>query len=160
MHTSIKLFLLLLLGIPLYYCNNPSMKNNNTTCREPSITCKSDTCRFVHIFDKKGNFVVAHTLDAMSNSTFSFAWDGKDCNGSQVPCGKYISKIYLSASGKTDTFSQNIFVRGQNSEYATGRAACNSLHASCTGTYEELNSYTIDTNGVSIPDSIGCICCQ
>jgi hypothetical protein len=73
-------------------------------------------------------------------------WNGKDCNGDSVACGKYqIEFVYQGQH-----ISEDITVAGPGAVMKHDQSSCDSLRKVCTGfIYEEKT-----------PQGYACVCCQ
>lgn len=143
---------LLLLIFPLFFCNDPSKPAVN--CEGPTIHgCSSSQCFYVHIFDSNGNFVNEASGVGVDWRSYFF-WNGTDCHGTQVPCGKYTLKIYSVVGGSSTLLIDYILVADSTSIVKSTRSQCDSLKNNCPGSYVE--SATSGMTG----SNVGCLCCQ
>ena len=146
-----KLSLLLLFTL---MCVNPSDKNGN--CGSPTIhSCGGSQCVYSHIYDAYGNFI----NEAASNMGYVY-WDGRDCHGDSVGCGKYRVEHHSVVSGFERVVTEYIIIKDENSTSACGRSACDSLKKECPGGYAEALSSYIGSDGSIHSDEVCCICCQ
>jgi hypothetical protein len=123
--------ILLTLVLSFFSCNNPS-SNDGGPCGKPSITsCNGDPCGYFYIYDYQNRLISEGTTQEPQY----FYWNETDCQGRKAPCGKYSAEINIMMNGKTISLTKFILVKGENSSYANGRAACNALKDSCKGSY-------------------------
>ena len=122
-------------------------------CSGPTIHgCSGSICTYLYIYDENGNFI---SEGAGSPRVY---WNGTDCRGNKVPCGKYIVESHIVAYGSQQTTTEEILVVDSTGTTRYGRSACDSLKAECSGHYAETNTSYID--GGSISSGIGCTCCE
>ena len=141
-------FILLLIS-----CNNPSSEDS-ASCSGPNIhNCTGDPCAYLHIFDSNGHFI-----NEASGPATNIYWNGTDCHGRKVNCGKYVLFLYTISGGQTQVMVDTILVVDSNSISRTGRTACDSLKNNCRGNYSEAIVTVFD--GYSFVKDIGCACCQ
>ncbi|NLW30154.1 MAG: hypothetical protein GXY77_01710 [Fibrobacter sp.] len=129
-------------------CGNPASEGG--VCKGPTInSCSGDICTYAHIFDADGNFVNEISASGIGN----LQWNGTDCNGDSVPCGKYMVTMHIMYNGNHQTISDIMLVTGHNgnSSSGSGDTECDSLEVNCQGTYSETLSDFGDRR---------CICCQ
>ncbi len=125
------------LAVALLFSCTPN--GNSDGCIEPGTSCSN--C--YRVYDDEGNFVAegGATLQDIS-------WDGTNCKGNKVPCGKY----EVEATIQGYRFSHYTYVIDDNTTRANGRSACDDLKDRCGGTYFEEES--------PFPDDVNCYCCQ
>jgi hypothetical protein len=134
-------------------CNSPS-SNNNGPCSGPTIhSCSGTMCEYVHIFDANGNFI--KEFSATLGGGLTIAWDGTDCHGNKVGCGKYTAKVYIVYNGQSTNQTSTFLITDSTSTHATGRSACDSLKSHSSGNYAE----TVTTS-IGGGEDVGCVCCQ
>lgn len=128
-------------------CGNPASEGD--LCKGPTINSCSGDCTYAHIFDADGNFVNEISASGIGN----LQWNGTDCNGDSVPCGKYMVTMHIMYNGNHQTISDIMLVTGRNgnSSSGSGDTECDSLEANCQGTYSETLSDFGDRS---------CLCCQ
>jgi flagellar hook assembly protein FlgD len=115
--------------------------------------CSGDPCTYAHIYDAQGNFI-----KEISNSvpgSYFISWDGTDCRGNKVSCGKYTVKQYIVAYGQSQSQTSIVMLKDSSTVVKNGRSACDSLKSNCTGNYVENIVYSISGEG-----NVGCMCCQ
>lgn len=95
------------------------------------------------IYDSQGNYINGGSL---SESSAYMQWDGKDCNGDSVHCGKYQVK-YVVNGRQTE---MDFVVSGPEAIHKDSRSECESLEKACTGFFYEEQTMI----GPS------CICCE
>lgn len=131
------------------FCKNPASKGDE--CNGPTInSCSGDICTYAHIFDADGNFINEISASGVGN----VQWNGTDCNGNSVPCGKYVVTTHVMYYGNHQTRSNILLVadRNGNSSSGSGDIECDSLEANCQGTYFETR--------LSDFGDKNCLCCQ
>jgi hypothetical protein len=140
----------------LLTCNNP-FSSDKGGCEAPTDHgCGGGICVYVQVFDANGTFIKELSGDAESG--MNAYWDGTDCHGNQVGCGKYTVREYVEYNGQTNSQTSSILIKDSSTVVKTGRAACDSLKKSCGGKYAESQISTIGDYGIS--QDVGCICCQ
>lgn len=115
--------------------------DNSDGCPEPAGSCNN--C--YRVYDDKDKFIFEGKYNG------SIAWDGTDCKGNKVGCGKY--KFVINYNGRS--VSNSILVVDENTKSASGEESCDSLKESCIGTYSEQTGVSI-----GVPYELECICCQ
>src|SRR5512140_3765769 len=85
--------------------------SSSAICSGPTInSCSGDPCQYVHIYDKDGNFI----NESSGPAGGYIYWNGSDCSGNPVPCGKYTLKIYYVSSGGSSMITDYIMVAGDS----------------------------------------------
>lgn len=95
------------------------------------------------IYDSQGNYINGGNIS--ENLSYVY-WDGKDCNGDSVPCGKY--KVEYVINGRH--VENDLVVSKPGAIQKRSRSECDSLKKACTGFFYEEQTMT----------GISCICCE
>lgn len=95
------------------------------------------------IYDSQGNYINGIPFPEDLSPVY---WDGKDCNGDSVPCGKY--KVVYTINGINR--ENDLIVAGSGAIQKNSRSECDSLKKECTGLfYEEETTF-----------GYNCLCCE
>ena len=142
---------------PLFFflfCSNPTDEDG---CGSPTIhSCSGSQCIYTHIYDAYGNFIAETGSPGMGY----VMWDGKDCHGITVPCGKYIVEHHVVSGGFEQTVREETLLKDSTAVTKYGRPACDSLRSVCSEGYAEAyGSYIDDENNLHSND-LYCICCE
>lgn len=108
-------------------------------CREPGSAC--DNC--IRIYDMDGNYISGGSLSGAGSGAY---WDGKDCHGDSVPCGKYRVDMFYQGQ----YVSNEVVVSGPGAIIRNERSVCDSLEAACKGFFHEEETFS----------GLTCICCE
>ena len=123
------------------------------TCNTNGVStdeCKEHSCSNCYrILDENDNFVAQGSLS--SNGTgLGIAWNGTDCNGNKVPCGKYL--VVVNYGSKVSSMAT--VVTDENTVIVSGEKTMDSLRAACAGKYFEFK-----TENLFLTEVQG-FCCQ
>jgi hypothetical protein len=141
----------------LLTCNNPSSNDKGGCAASGFHGCDGGgICVYVHLSDANGTFIKEMT--GAAENGMNVYWDGTDCRGNRVGCGKYTIRETIEYNGQTTSQTSSVLIKDSASVAGTGRAACDSLRKNCTGTYAESPVSTLGDYGIS--GDVGCICCK
>jgi hypothetical protein len=134
-------------------CNSAS-SNDSGGCGGPTVSgCSGDPCAYTFIYDSKGNFI-KEISSSMGESIRAY-WDGTDCHGKKVGCGKYTVTQHIVYQGQSQSQTFSVMVKDSLTIVKNGSNACDSLKRSCSGNYSENISYGIDGD-----EGVECMCCK
>jgi hypothetical protein len=127
--------ILVISAMILLFCS-PNSKESK--CKDPG-SCNN--C--FRIYDSQGNYVDGGPLSEDLSHAY---WDGRDCNGDSVACGKY--KAEYAYQGQH--ISDEIIVTRPGATVVHNQSSCDSLRKACSGFFYEEQTVLGYT----------CICCQ
>ncbi|GEM_PF-6199825 len=107
-------------------------------CRDPGAC---NNC--FKVYDSLGNYINGGSL--LANSSYA-QWNGRDCNGDSVPCGRY-EIVYVVQGQSMTTYT---IVAGPGAVVRDGSSACDSLRNACSGFFYEEDTFLGTT----------CVCCE
>lgn len=123
-------------------------------CIEPSSPPCSDNCTYYRVYDADGNYIT----EGVATSAGGVYWNGTDCHGVKVPCGKYRVRVTVIQYGSSMSQSNYVIMTDDSTQTAQGAASCDSLAENCSGNYVETTIMVIDNEGI-IRQDVGCACC-
>lgn len=112
---------------------------DNGKCKEPDSGCNN--C--IRIYNSDGDFVAEGDIDPVRGVAY---WNGTDCNGDSLPCGKYTSKVVYNGRH----FTEETVLSSPGAIKKNDRKACDSLKAACKGFYYEKDDEIF---------GLSCLCC-
>ena len=137
-----------------FFCNNAAQ---DEACSGPTIHgCGGSQCIYSYIYNDQGQFI----NEAVSNGVSAIMWNGTDCRGNSVPCGKYRVEHHMVVSGQERTATEEILLTDSTGTSAGGNAACDSLKGNCSGKYAESIGSFIGSDGTLHSGERTCICCE
>jgi hypothetical protein len=128
--------ILVISAMILLFCSPNNDESGN--CKDPG-SCNN--C--FRIYDSQGNYVDGGPISEELSQAY---WDGRDCNGDSVACGKY--KVEYTYQGQH--ISDEIIVTRPGSIVVHTQSACDSLRTACSGFFYEEQTILGHT----------CMCCQ
>lgn len=132
--TQMKKLMILIVASLVLFCG----EDENGKCKDRGAC---NNC--YKIYDSQGNYINGGTFSENLSPVY---WDGKDCNGDSVPCGKY--KIEYTINGMHR--GNDLIVAGSGAIKKNSRSECDSLKKECTGFfYEEETMF-----------GYNCLCCE
>lgn len=151
---GISVAAVLLFGITLIYCNNSS---SDEACSGPTLHgCTGSQCVYSYIYDEQNHFI-----NEVSSSGMSFVpWNGTDCRGNKVPCGKYRFEHHVVVSGNELKSFEDFLFTDSTGTTKGGRSACDSLKKECSGHYAETIGAYFGDDGTPHSNEPVCVCCE